>query len=126
MSTYANVFVRTDATIRDFAGRISRLLGKPLDRKQMGESDVYETDLLGLGVVVFSQPGRQDDQENNLTFTRYQVQIDIGPTTGAAAHDALVAALSVHLAGEITAKLKCPTMVADGLRKRVATFGAEG
>ena len=102
------------------------ILGKVLAHKQMDVGDVYETDILGTRVAVWGPPGLDDDKENNLDFTQYQVQIDIGPTTREQAHDTLVQAMSVYLASEISAKLKCPTMVTAELRKLVATFGAGG
>ena len=126
MSTYTNVFVKTDAAVRDFALEFSRILGKPLAHKQMEVGDVYETDILGARVAVFGHPGLEDDKEDDLNFTQYQVQIDIGPTTGEQAHDTLVQAMSIYLAAEINAKLRCPTMVTYGLRKLVGTFGVAG
>ncbi len=126
MSTYMNVFVRTDTDIRDFALEISGILGKILAHKQMEVGDVYETDIFGARVVVFGHIGLEDDQEENLNFTQYQVQIDIGPTTGGQTHDTLVQAMSIYLASEISAKLKCPTMVTAELRKLVGTFGVDG
>jgi hypothetical protein len=42
---------------------------------------VYETDVLGIRVVVLGCPGLEDDGADNLNFTQYQVQLDIGPLT---------------------------------------------
>jgi hypothetical protein len=125
MSTYMNVFVKTDADVRDFAMEFSHILGKLLSHKQMEVGDVYETDILGTRVAVFSQPGLVDDKDDNLNFTKYQIQIDIGPTTGGQTHNALVEAMSIYLADEINARMKCPTMATDGLRKLVGTFGGD-
>ena len=126
MSTYMNVFVKTDAAVRDFALEFSRILGKMFAHIQTDVGDVYETDVLGIRVVVLGRPGLEDDDADNLNFTQYQVQLDIGPLTGGQTHDALVHAMSIHLANEIGAKLKCPTMVTEGLRKLTGTFAIEG
>jgi hypothetical protein len=126
MSVYMNVFAKTDAAVRDFALDFSRILGKPFTLIQTEVGAVYETDVLGIRVVVLGQPGLADDGEDNLNFTRYQVQIDIGPMTGGQAHDALVRAMATHLAHEIGARLKCPTMVTEGLRKLTGTFAVDG
>ena len=123
MSTYMNVFVKTDADIRDFALEFSHILGKLLTHKQMEVGDVYETDILGTRVAVFSHSGLQDDKPDNLNFSQYQIQIDIGPATGGQSHDAMVQAMSTYLASEISAKLKCPTMVTAELRKIMGAFG---
>jgi hypothetical protein len=121
-----NVFVRTDAAVRDFAMEFSRILGKMFAHIQTEVGDVYETDVLGIRVVVLGRPGLADDGADNLHFTHYQVQLDIGPLTGGPTHDALVHAMAIHLASEIRARLKCPTMVTEGLRKLAGTFAVHG
>jgi hypothetical protein len=121
-----NVFVKTNASVRAFALKFGQILGKLFNHIQTDMGDVYETDVLGTRVVVFGRCGLEDDGEDNLPFTQYQVQIDIGPMTGNEAHDKLVQDMAINLAGEIRTKLKCPTMVAEGLRKLVGTFAVAG
>jgi len=126
MSTYMNVFVKTDAAVRDFALAFGHILGKLLTHIQTEVGDVCETDILGIRLVVLGRPSLVDVVEDNLNFTQYQVQIDIGPMTGGPTHDTLVQAMSIHLACEIRARLKCPTMVTEGLRKLTGTFAVAG
>ena len=124
MLTYMNVFVKTDAAVRNFAMEFSRILGKMFAHIQTEVGDVYETDVLGIRIVVLGRPGLEDSGQPE--FHQYQVQLDIGPLTGGQTHDALVHAMSIHLASEIGAKLKCPTMVIEGLRKLAGTFAVGG
>ena len=126
MSTYMNVFVKTDTGVREFALEFNHILGKRLAHRQMDAGDVYETDMLGTRVAVFCHAGLEDDTGNNMNFTQYRIQIDIGPATSGQAHDTLAQAMSIYLASEISAKLRWSTMVTDGLRKLVRTFDADG
>jgi len=122
MSIYFNIFVKTNAGVRDFTSEFSRIVGKPFALIQTDVGDVYETEILGTRVVIIGNPGLSDAGGDHLNFSQYQVQIDIGPVTGGKAHDALIQSMSVHLAGEIRARMKHPTMVTEGLRKLVGAF----
>ena len=68
MSTYMNVFVKTDAAVRDFAQELSRILGKMFAHIQTDVGDVYETDVLGIRVVVLGRPGLEDDDAASAMF----------------------------------------------------------
>lgn len=119
MAAYINVFIETAQPLKLLAGTVGAIVGKELVVDSLDVGPVFRTRVMGIDIIMFDNHGLEDDRD--MHFTRYSIQLDLGPLAEEQHYDQLVCAVGINLARRISSRLECPTMVTEDLQRVIHT-----
>lgn len=122
MAAFFNVFITTDRPAEVTAQSVSSLLGSELIADRSDDGTTYRAYLLGVELALFDNHGLEIDRD--MDFTRYAIEVDVGPLAGKQYQDDFVSALAINLAWQLNSKLGFATMVTRDLQRIIHRFGS--